>query len=70
MGGVNKTMAVMLMVKKFDVPIVLHSGAVGLPGYTQHLSTSYYLCVSGNLSVLEYVDIRMSIFVHPAVVEN
>lgn len=39
MGGVNEVLAVLLMAKKYGVPIVPHSGGVGLPEYTQHLST-------------------------------
>ena len=70
MGGVNEVMAVMLMAKKFDVPIVPHSGGVGLPEYTQHLSTIDYVCVSGKLSVLEYVDHLHDHFLHPAVIED
>lgn len=58
MGGVNEVLAVLLMAKKFNVPIVPHSGGVGLPEYTQHLSTVDYVVVSGKLSVLEYVDHR------------
>ncbi len=51
MGGVNEVLAVLLMAKKFNIPIVPHSGGVGLPEYTQHLSTIDYVVVSGKLSV-------------------
>ncbi|KAG7108699.1 L-galactonate dehydratase like protein [Verticillium longisporum] len=54
MGGVNEVLAVLLMAKKFNVPIVPHSGGVGLPEYTQHLSTIDYVVVSGKLSVLDW----------------
>ncbi|KAF6224792.1 hypothetical protein HO133_009986 [Letharia lupina] len=70
MGGVNEVLAVMLMAKKFDIPIVPHSGGVGLPEYTQHLSTIDYVCVSGKLSILEYVDHLHEHFNHPAVIKN
>ena len=63
-------MAVMLMAKKYDIPIVPHSGGVGLPEYTQHLSTIDYVCVSGRLSILEYVDHLHEHFLHPAVIEK
>ncbi|GKT94189.1 L-galactonate dehydratase [Colletotrichum tofieldiae] len=53
MGGVNEVLAVLLMAKKYNVPIVPHSGGVGLPEYTQHLSTIDYVVVSGKLSVLD-----------------
>ncbi|SMY24010.1 unnamed protein product [Zymoseptoria tritici ST99CH_1A5] len=66
MGGVNEVLAVLLMAKKFGVPIVPHSGGVGLPEYTQHLSTVDYVCVSGKRSVLEYVDHLHEHFLHPS----
>ncbi|KAI9740792.1 MAG: L-galactonate dehydratase [Claussenomyces sp. TS43310] len=70
MGGVNEVLAVLLMAKKFNVPIVPHSGGVGLPEYTQHLSTIDYVAVSGQLSVLEYVDHLHEHFKHPSVIKN
>ncbi|KAM0426664.1 hypothetical protein ACHAPT_007980 [Fusarium lateritium] len=70
MGGVNEVLAVLLMAKKFKVPIVPHSGGVGLPEYTQHLSTIDYVVVSGKLSVLEYVDHLHEHFLHPSVIKD
>lgn len=70
MGGVNEVLAVLLMAKKFNVPIVPHSGGVGLPEYTQHLSTIDYVVVSGRLSVLEYVDHLHEHFFHPSVIKD
>lgn len=70
MGGVNEVLAVMLMAKKYGVPIVPHSGGVGLPEYTSHLSTIDYVVVSGALSVLEYVDHLHDHFLHPAVIND
>ncbi|MCJ1370629.1 L-galactonate dehydratase [Loxospora ochrophaea] len=70
MGGVNEVLAVLLMAKKFDIPIVPHSGGVGLPEYTQHLSTVDYVVVSGKLSVLEYVDHLHEHFYNPAVIQD
>jgi L-galactonate dehydratase len=69
-GGVNEVLAVLLMAKKYGVPIVPHSGGVGLPEYTQHLSTIDYVAVSGKLSVLEYVDHLHEHFLHPAVIKD
>lgn len=66
MGGVNEVLAVLLIAKKFNVPIVPHSGGVGLPEYTQHLSTIDYVSVSGTVSVLEYVDHLHEHFLHPS----
>ncbi|MCJ1409635.1 L-galactonate dehydratase [Ptychographa xylographoides] len=70
MGGVNEVLAVLLMAKKYNVPIVPHSGGVGLPEYTQHLSTIDYVSVSGKLSVLEYVDHLHEHFYHPAIIRD
>ncbi|KZF25424.1 mandelate racemase-like protein [Xylona heveae TC161] len=69
-GGVNEVLAVLLMAKKFNVPVVPHSGGVALPEYTQHLSTINYVSVSGKLSVLEYVDHLHEHFLHPAVIRE
>lgn len=41
-----------------------------MPEYTQHLSTIDYVCVSGTLSVLEYVDHLHEHFHHPAVIQG
>jgi L-galactonate dehydratase len=70
MGGVNEVLAVLLMAKKYGIPIVPHSGGVGLPEYTQHLSTIDYVCVSGKLSVLEYVDHLHEHFLNPSVIKD
>ncbi|PPJ52619.1 hypothetical protein CBER1_11145 [Cercospora berteroae] len=70
MGGVNEVLAVLLIAKKYGVPIVPHSGGVGLPEYTQHLSTIDYVVVSGKLSVLEYVDHLHEHFLHPSVIKD
>ncbi|KAF2180594.1 L-galactonate dehydratase [Zopfia rhizophila CBS 207.26] len=70
MGGVNEVLAVLLMAAKFNVPIVPHSGGVGLPEYTQHLSTIDYVVVSGKKSVLEYVDHLHEHFFHPSEIRD
>ncbi|KAH7063977.1 mandelate racemase/muconate lactonizing protein-like protein [Paraphoma chrysanthemicola] len=70
LGGVNEVIAVLLMAAKFNVPIVPHSGGVGLPEYTQHLSTIDYVVVSGKKSVLEYVDHLHEHFYHPSVIKD
>ncbi|PVI04557.1 L-galactonate dehydratase [Periconia macrospinosa] len=70
LGGVNEVIAVLLMAAKFKIPIVPHSGGVGLPEYTQHLSTIDYVCVSGKKSVLEYVDHLHEHFFHPSEIKD
>ncbi|KAF2261519.1 enolase C-terminal domain-like protein [Lojkania enalia] len=70
MGGVNEVLAVLLMAAKYNIPIVPHSGGVGLPEYTQHLSTIDYVVVSGKKSVLEYVDHLHEHFFHPSEIKD
>ena len=70
MGGVNEVLAVLLLARKYGVPVVPHSGGVGLPEYTQHLSTIDYVCVSGKRSVLEFVDHLHEHFVNPSVIRD
>lgn len=69
-GGLNEVLAILLLARKFGVPIVPHSGGVGLPEYTQHLSTIDYVVISGRRSVLEYVDHLHEHFEHPAAVSD
>jgi L-galactonate dehydratase len=70
LGGVNEVLAVLLMAAKFGVQVVPHSGGVGLPEYTQHLSTIDYVVISGKKSVLEYVDHLHEHFLHPCRVDQ
>ncbi|KAL2202427.1 L-galactonate dehydratase [Sarocladium strictum] len=70
LGGVNEVMAVLLIANKYNVPIVPHSGGVGLPEYTQHLSTIDYVAVSGKKSVLEFVDHLHEHFLHPSLIRD
>ena len=65
-GGVPEVLAILLLAKKFGVPIIPHSGGVGLPEYTSHLSTIDYVVISGQQSILEYVDHLHDHFLHPA----
>ncbi|ANB15616.1 hypothetical protein AWJ20_3253 [Sugiyamaella lignohabitans] len=70
LGGVNEVLSVLLLANKFNIPIVPHSGGVGLPEYTQHISTIDYVSVSGKLSLLEYVDHLHEHFQHPSKVKD
>ncbi|RDA87817.1 hypothetical protein CP532_2985 [Ophiocordyceps camponoti-leonardi (nom. inval.)] len=70
LGGVNEVLAVLLMAAKYGVPVVPHSGGVGLPEYTQHIATIDYVVVSGKRSLLEYVDHLHEHFLHPSVVKD
>ena len=58
LGGVNEVLAVLLLARRFGVPVCPHAGGVGLCEYVQHLSMIDYICVSGTLQdrVAEYSD--------------
>ena len=49
LGGVNESLAVILMAAKFGVPVCPHAGGVGLCEYVQHLSLFDYIAVSASL---------------------
>jgi L-fuconate dehydratase len=70
LGGVNEILAVLLMARKFGVPVCPHAGGVGLCEYVQHLAMIDYICVSASLQhrVLEYVDHLHEHFVDPVLV--
>ena len=70
LGGVNEILAVLLMARKFGVPVCPHAGGVGLCEYVQHLAMIDYICVSASLEhrVLEYVDHLHEHFVDPVLV--
>ena len=72
LGGVNEVLAVLLMAKKFGVPVCPHAGGVGLCEYVQHLSIFDYICVGASLKdrVLEYVDHLHEHFLDPVTVKN
>jgi len=72
MGGVNEVLSVILMAKKFGVPVCPHAGGVGLCEYVQHLAMIDYICVSGTFErrVLEYVDHLHEHFIDPVVIKN
>jgi L-fuconate dehydratase len=72
LGGVNEILAVILMAKKFGVPVCPHAGGVGLCEYVQHLSLIDYICVSASLEhrVIEYVDHLHEHFEDPVVMKN
>ena len=72
LGGVNEVLAVLLMAKKFGVPVCPHAGGVGLCELVQHLSIFDYIAVSASLQnrVLEYVDHLHEHFVDPVVIRD
>ena len=72
LGGVNEVLAVMLMAKKFGIPVCPHAGGVGLCEYVNHLIMVDYLRISGSMEscVAEYVDHLHEHFEHPVVIRN
>ncbi|CAO3641033.1 unnamed protein product [Cunninghamella blakesleeana] len=71
-AGVNEILAIILMAKKFNVPVVPHAGGVGLCEYVQHLSLIDYIYVSATTKdrILEYVDHLHEHFLDPVVIKN
>lgn len=71
-GGVNENLAIMLMAKKFGIPVCPHAGGVGLCEYVQHLSMIDYVCISGTMEgrVIEYVDHLHEHFIDPVVIKK
>ena len=72
LGGVNEILSVLLMAKKFDIPVWPHAGGVGLCEYVQHLSIIDYVGVSGTVEdrLTEYADHLHEHFVDPLVTKN
>lgn len=72
LAGVNEVLAVLLMAKKFGVPVCPHAGGVGLSEYVQHLAIFDYINVSASLEsrTLEYVDHMHEHFLDPVKIQN
>ncbi len=71
-GGVNENVAILLLAKKFGVPVCPHAGGVGLCELVQHLAMFDYVSVSASTEnrVVEWVDHLHEQFVDPAVVRD
>ncbi|KAK1621659.1 L-alanine-DL-glutamate epimerase [Colletotrichum phormii] len=65
LGGVNEVLAVLLMAKKFNHPVVPHSGGIELNEYTQHLALLNYICISGQKSLLEHINSFSEVLKNP-----
>ena len=72
LGGVNEALAVLLMARKFGVPVCPHAGGVGLCELEQHLAIFDYICVGASLQnrILEYVDHLHEHFLDPVIIKN
>lgn len=72
LGSINENIAVLLMAKKYGVPVCPHAGGVGLCELVQHIIMFDYICVSASLDdrVCEYVDHLHDHFTHPVIIRN
>jgi len=72
LGGVNEVLAVLLMARKFGIPVCPHAGGVGLCEYVQHLAIFDYVCVSASLEdrIAEYSDHLHEHFTDPLVMKD
>ena len=71
-GGVNENLAILLMARKFGVPVCPHAGGVGLCEMVRHLSIFDFIALSGTYEdrAIEYIDHLHEHFVDPAVIER
>ncbi|XP_073406973.1 mitochondrial enolase superfamily member 1 isoform X1 [Dendrobates tinctorius] len=72
LGSVNENLSVLLMAKKFNIPVCPHAGGVGLCELVQHLIIFDYISISGSLvnRMCEYVDHLHEHFKHPVAICN
>jgi L-fuconate dehydratase len=66
-GGVNENLAILLMAKKFGVPVFPHAGGVGLCELVQHLAMADYVAISGSMEdrAIEFADHLHEHFLDP-----
>ncbi|KAM8783568.1 LOW QUALITY PROTEIN: mitochondrial enolase superfamily member 1 [Rhynchonycteris naso] len=71
LGSVNEIFSVLLMAKKFVIPVCPHAGGVGLCELVQHLICDF-LSVSASLinRICEYVDQIHEHFKYPVIIKN
>ncbi|XP_051826330.1 mitochondrial enolase superfamily member 1 isoform X1 [Antechinus flavipes] len=72
LGSVNENLSVLLMAKKFQIPVCPHAGGVGLCELVQHLIIFDYISISGSLEnrICEYVDHLHEHFKYPVVIKK
>lgn len=66
-GGVNENLAILLMARKFGVPVFPHAGGVGLCELVQHLAMADFVAISGQMEdrAIEFVDHLHEHFIAP-----
>ncbi|XP_045383855.1 mitochondrial enolase superfamily member 1 isoform X3 [Lemur catta] len=72
LGSVNENLSVLLMAKKFGIPVCPHAGGVGLCELVQHLIIFDYISVSASLDnrMCEYVDHLHEHFKYPVRIQQ
>ncbi|KAB0400048.1 hypothetical protein E2I00_003614, partial [Balaenoptera physalus] len=72
LGSVNENLSVLLMAKKFDIPVCPHAGGVGLCELVQHLIIFDFISVSASLKdrMCEYVDHLHEHFKYPVIIKK
>lgn len=71
-GSINEILSILLMAKKFNIPVCPHAGGVGLCEYVNHLIMIDYTRIGASLEsrVCEFVDHLHEHFEHPCVIKN
>ncbi|XP_021519969.1 mitochondrial enolase superfamily member 1 isoform X2 [Meriones unguiculatus] len=72
LGSVNENLSVLLMAKKFGIPVCPHAGGVGLCELVQHLIIFDYISVSASLQnrMCEYVGHLHEHFKYPVEIKH
>jgi L-fuconate dehydratase len=71
-GGVNENLAILLLAKKFGVPVCPHAGGVGLCEVVSHLAMFDFVAISGSTQDrwIEHVDHLHEHFADPVRIER
>lgn len=71
-AGVNENIAIILLAKKFGIPVCPHAGGVGLCEQVQHLAMFDFIALGGPLDgrLIEYVDHLHEHFLDPVTVRR
>lgn len=71
-AGVNENLAILLLARKFGVPVCPHAGGVGLCEMVQHLALADFVRIGGHQPrrIVEWVDELHQHFVEPARVRS
>ena len=73
LGGVNDVMAVILLAKKYDIPVCPHGGGIGLCNMIVHYAIWDQIKVASHseTQLVEYLEfLQEDVFINPVAVEN